>query len=86
MLRRRESLEQLRRDKVQVARCTVARLMRRLGLRRASGAAGSSYHGADGKAVCPLDKVQRQFHADRPNRLWVSGLYIRIQRGRAGSM
>ena len=26
----------------------------------------------DGNVVCPLDKVQRQFKADRPNQLWVS--------------
>src|SRR5690554_5831562 len=26
----------------------------------------------DGRVVCPLDKVRRQFHADRPNQLWVS--------------
>ena len=24
------------------------------------------------KAICPLDRVQRQFHAERPNQLWVS--------------
>ena len=27
---------------------------------------------AGDKALCPLDRVQRQFHADRPNQLWVS--------------
>jgi len=26
----------------------------------------------DSKAPCPLDKVNRQFKADRPNQLWVS--------------
>ncbi len=27
---------------------------------------------AGGKSLCPLDRVQRQFHSDRPNQLWVS--------------
>lgn len=26
---------------------------------------------AGDKSLCPLDRVQRQFHADRPNQLWV---------------
>lgn len=72
VLRRRESLKQLRRDKVQVARCTVARLMRRLGLQGVRRGRVVRTTVPDGKAVCPLDKVQRQFHADRPNQLWVS--------------
>ena len=25
----------------------------------------------DAKAACPLDRVKRQFRADRPNQLWV---------------
>lgn len=64
--------KQLRRDKVQVARCTVARLMRRLGLQGVRRGQVVRTTVPDGKAVCPLDKVQRQFHADRPNQLWVS--------------
>ena len=27
---------------------------------------------SDKAAPCPLDKVNRQFHAPAPNRLWVS--------------
>ena len=27
---------------------------------------------SDNKATCPLDRVNRQFKADRPNQLWVS--------------
>jgi putative transposase len=64
--------KQLRRDKVHVARCTVARLMRRLGLQGVRRGQVVRTTVPDGKAVCPLDKVQRQFHADRPNQLWVS--------------
>lgn len=26
----------------------------------------------DAKAACPLDRVNRQFRAQRPNQLWVS--------------
>jgi len=26
---------------------------------------------SDGKALCPLDRVNRVFKADRPNQLWV---------------
>ncbi len=27
---------------------------------------------SDGKALCPMDRVNRQFRAERPNQLWVS--------------
>ena len=37
--------------------------------RRGVDAAGAA---SDPKAACPLDHVNRQFHADRPNALWVS--------------
>ena len=33
---------------------------------------GSTNRVAGDKSLCPLDRVQRQFHADRPNQLWVS--------------
>ena len=62
--------KQLRRDKVHVARCTVARLMRRLGLQGVRRGQVVRTTVPDGKAVCPLDKVQRQFNADRPNQLY----------------
>lgn len=64
--------KQLRRDKVQVARCTVARLMRHLGLQGVRRGQVVRTTVPDGNAACPLDKVQRQFNADRPNQLWVS--------------
>jgi len=62
----------LRREGIGVARCTVQRLMRQIGL-----------HGVvRGKPVkttisapatpSPLDRVNRQFRAERPNALWVS--------------
>jgi putative transposase len=55
-----------------VARCTVERLMRRLGLRRRAPRQGGAHHHQRQKAPCPLDRVNRQFKAERPNQLWVS--------------
>ena len=67
---------QLAREGVMVARCMVERLMRRLGLRL--GLRGVMRGKvvrtiiSDAKAPCPLDRVNRQFRAERPNQLWVS--------------
>ena len=63
---------QLHREGLEVARCTVERLMRVAGLRGARR--GKSVHTTvpDAKAKCPLDRVNRQFKADRPNQLWVA--------------
>ena len=64
--------KQLLREGWQVARCTVERLMRRLGLRGViRGKVAKTTH-SDKATPCPLDRVNRQFQADRPNALWVS--------------
>jgi putative transposase len=63
---------QLRREGTAVARCTVERLMRQLGLRGVMRGKFVRTTTGDSKAQCPLDRVNRQFKADRPNRLWVS--------------
>ena len=63
---------QLVREGVTVARCTVERLMRRLGLQGARRGKGVRTTVPDPKAACPLDRVNRQFKADRPNQLWVA--------------
>ena len=63
---------QLNRERIATARCTVERLMRRLGLRGAMRGKGVRTTRADPKAACPLDRVNREFHAQRPNQLWVS--------------
>ncbi len=55
-----------------MARCTVERLMRRLGLRGVVRGKVVRTTISDKKAPCPLDKVNRQFRAERPNQLWVS--------------
>lgn len=63
---------QLKREGEPVARCTVERLMRRHGLRGVVRGKVVRTTVADSKAPCPLDRVNRQFKADRPNQLWVS--------------
>ncbi len=63
---------QLAREGTQAARCTVERLMRRLGLRGVMRGKVVRTTISDHKAPCPLDKVNRQFRAERPNQLWVS--------------
>ncbi len=63
---------QLRREGITVARCTVERLMRRLGLRGAVRGKPVRTTVGDRTVPCPLDRVHRQFRADRPNKLWVS--------------
>ena len=63
---------QLRREGTAVARCTVERLMRRLGLRGVTRGKVVRTTISDNKSPCPLDRVNRQFKADRPNQLWVS--------------
>ena len=63
---------QLQREGIQVARCTVERLMRRLGLRGVRRGKVVRTTFADTATPCPQDRVNRQFKADRPNQLWVS--------------
>lgn len=68
----RKVWKQLGREGFRVARCTVARLMRRLGLAGVvRGKVVKTTH-SDKVLACPLDQVNRQFRADRPNALWVS--------------
>ena len=63
---------QLNREGVAVARCTVERLMRQLGLQGVRRGKVVRTTIPDPKAPCPLDRVNRQFRAERPNQLWVS--------------
>jgi len=66
---------QLRREGVTVARCTVGRLMRDMGLRGAvRGRAYKVTTLADESAARPSDLVQRAFVATRPNELWVADI------------
>ena len=63
---------QMNREGQAVARCTVERLMRRMSLRGVRRGKAVRTTVADPKRPCPLDKVNRQFKASRPNQLWVS--------------
>jgi putative transposase len=62
----------LNREGIPVARCTVERLMRHLGLRGVMRGKVVKTTISDARAPCPLDRVDRQFRAQRPNQLWVS--------------
>jgi putative transposase len=64
--------KQMNREGIAVARCTVERLMRRQGLRGVIRGKVVRTTVSDAKAACPLDRVNRQFKAERPNQLWVS--------------
>lgn len=63
---------QMNREGITVARCTVERLMKRLGLQGARRGKVVRTTTPDTSAPCPLDRVNRQFQAQRPNQLWVS--------------
>jgi len=63
---------QLGREGTAIARCTVERLMRRQGLHGVRRGKVIRTTFSDNKASCPLDKVHREFRAERPNQLWVS--------------
>jgi putative transposase len=63
---------QMNREGAPVARCTVERLMRQLGLQGARRGKVVRTTIPDKATPCPLDRVNRQFKADRPNQLWVS--------------
>jgi len=62
----------LRREGEDVARCTVERLMRSLGIRGVVRGKKVITTQPDTSQPCPDDKVNRLFLADRPNKLWVS--------------
>ena len=68
----RKVWRQLQREGFDVARCTVERLMREMGLQGVIRGKPIRTTVSDKAAPCPLDKVNRQFHAPAPNRLWVS--------------
>jgi putative transposase len=73
---------QLNREDIPVARCTVERLMRDLGLRGAVRCKPVRTTIADDAAERPRDLVDRQFKAAGPNRLWVADLtYVRTWSG-----
>ncbi|KVD44738.1 transposase [Burkholderia sp. ABCPW 11] len=64
--------KQMNREGIAVARCTVGRLMKLQGLRGAVRGKRVRTTIPEVTAPRPLDRVNRQFKADRPNQLWVS--------------
>ena len=68
----RKVWRQLQREGFDAARCTVARLMRAMGLEGIIRGKPIRTTASDKAAPCPLDHVNRQFHAPAPNMLWVS--------------
>jgi putative transposase len=68
----RKVWRQMQREGFDVARCTVARLMRALGLKGVIRGRQIATTVSDKAVPCPLDRVNRQFRAPRPNVLWVS--------------
>jgi putative transposase len=70
----RKVWRQMNREDIEVARCTVERLMKRLGLEGARRGRRCRTTIPDTAADRPADLVQRQFVADRPNQLWVADI------------
>jgi putative transposase len=68
----RKLWRQLLREGFEVARCTVERLMRKMGLKGVIRGKPVRTTIGDKSVPCPLDHVNRQFHAPAPNRLWLS--------------
>jgi transposase InsO family protein len=78
----RKLWKQMRREKIDVARCTVARLMRELGLRGVVNGKTIRTTIPDTSASRPPDLVDRNFTASRPNELWVADFtYVATWRG-----
>ena len=68
----RKVWRQLAREGHRVARCTVERLMRSMGLHGVVRGKSKRTTVASDHDQRPLDLVCRVFHADRPNQLWVA--------------
>lgn len=79
----RKTWKQLKREKIAVARCTVQRLMRQMGLCGLTrGKAFKVTTIADENAHRPADLVERTFVASRPDQLWVADFtYVATWRG-----
>ena len=68
----RKVWRQLKRENIDIARCTVQRLMKAMGLKGVIRGKQVKTTKSNKAVACPLDKVNRQFHAPAPNRLWVA--------------
>lgn len=74
---------ELNREGIQVARCTVERLMKAQGLRGiAREKTRKTTIGEGAETERPLDRAQRRFVATAPTQLWVADLtYVRTHAG-----
>ena len=70
----RKTWRQLNREDIVVARCTVARLMGRLGLRGVVRGRQFKTTVPDSALARPEDRVKRNFAVQRPDALWVADL------------
>ena len=68
----RKVWRQLNRESIRVARCTVARLMKRMGLQGVVRGRRCKTTISNPAFEYPMDLVKRQFKATRPNQLWVA--------------
>ncbi len=68
----RKVWRQMKREGFDIARCTVERLMKEMGLQGVIRGKPVRTTVSNKAAPCPLDHVKRQFHAPAPNMLWVS--------------
>ncbi|EHS51053.1 Integrase catalytic region [Rhizobium sp. PDO1-076] len=68
----RKVWRQLQREGYDIARCTVARLMRMMELQGVIRGKPVKTTVSDKSAPCPFDRVNRQFFAPAPNMLWLS--------------
>jgi len=75
--------DQLNRDDIRIARCTVERLMRDLGVQGCRrGRVWVCTTTGDDRLDRPADLVERRFRAPAPNRLWVADLtYVKTHAG-----
>lgn len=65
-----------------LARCTIERLMAQMGIQGVRRLKKVRTTIPDPAVACPLDKVQRNFHAPAPNRLWISDFtYVQTRKG-----
>ena len=70
----RKVWRQMQREDFDVARCTVERLMKQLGIQGVIRGKTLKTTHSNPAAPCPRDHVNRQFSAPAPNMLWVSDL------------
>jgi transposase InsO family protein len=78
----RKVWRQLRREGFDIARCTVTRLMKAMGIQGVIRGKPHKTTIPDKKLPCPLDRVNRQFRVPAPNMLWVSDFtYVATWKG-----